>query len=287
MDLDRAPLPDGLVFINYRTGDEPVAAAAIHDGLARRFGAHRVFRDCVSMVAGQHYPSAVRAALEKAAVLVAVMGPRWLTLTEEGSPARLVDRDHDWVRVEIATAFRRGIPVVPILLMDTPESARPPAPADLPGDVRALATIQAFELSQRRFGADLDRLAQRLLQLAPTLAAPPSAVAPATGSAAPPAAVPADPFFDLVEAFLAVPAVREQQSRRVLLTLIRPEIAAAVPHHASDRLHVIALLRTCRQYADGLDQLITAARTLGMDVAYEQHLRNLTARFLSTSVDRI
>jgi len=294
MDVDRGALPGGLVFVNYRARDQPVAAAAIHGDLARRFGAGRVFRDCVSMQAGQHYPTEVRAALENAAVLVAVIGPRWLTLTEEHSPTRLIDRDRDWVRMEIADALRRGISVVPVLLKETPESAEPLAPEDLPGNIRALATLQAFELSQRRFGADLDRLAQRLLQLAPHLAVPPSAALVARDTsgarptnAAPPGAAPADAFFDLVEAFFAVPAVRDQHSRSVLLTMLRPELAAAVPHHATDRLHVIALLRTCLHYADGLDQLITAASRLGMSPADERHLRVLTDRFLSTNMDRI
>jgi TIR domain-containing protein len=178
MDADRgAPvyqgmpsMPHGCVFISYRAADQPLAAAAIHDALARRFGADRVFRDCASMGAGQHYPTAIRAALESATVLVAVVGPRWLTLIEPRTSGRPIDRGHDWVREEIACALRRGIPIIPVMLKDTPENAARLTPAELPEDIRQFAKLQTLEFSQRRFGEDLDRLAHRLLQLEPALA---------------------------------------------------------------------------------------------------------------------
>ena len=123
----------GGVFINYRTVDDPLGAALIHDRLALRFGDENVFRDCVSLTPGAHYPSSIRIALENAAVLVAVIGPRWLTLTDE-SAVRLIDREHDWVRQELALAFDTGIPVLPVLLKDTPANAIMPMMADLPGE---------------------------------------------------------------------------------------------------------------------------------------------------------
>jgi hypothetical protein len=43
----------GVVFVNYRAKDNPLGAAGIHDTLARRFGGDRVFRDSVSMAAGE------------------------------------------------------------------------------------------------------------------------------------------------------------------------------------------------------------------------------------------
>jgi len=283
MDLDRAPvhqgMPYGGVFINYRVADQPVAAAAIHDALTRRFGSDRVFRDCTSMLAGQHYPSAIRAALESATVLVAIVGPQWLTLTDPRTSARLIDRAHDWVRMEISSALCRRIPVIPVMLMDTPENAARLTPAQLPDDLRQFATLQAFEFSQRRFGADLDRLAHRLLQLEPALGRP--KVMTMIDGTDPP-----DAFFELVEAFLDVPCVRDEGNRRLLLGRIRPEIATVVPNYPSDRLHVIALLRTCRQYDGGLDNLIDAACALGMDARHAQYLRALVGRLLSSSMDR-
>jgi len=161
----RSPTPR--VFISYRSNDEPAAAAMLYTWLGAQFGKECVFRDYDSMQAGEHYPTAIRDALEHASILVAVIGPRWLTLTESCSGLRLIDRPDDWVRMEITTALRRQIPVVPVLLKDTPAGTTPPMPADLPADMRPLATVQAFNLRQRRLGEDSALLTERLAALAP------------------------------------------------------------------------------------------------------------------------
>jgi hypothetical protein len=70
-------------------------------------------------------------------------------------------------------------------------------------------------------------------------------------------------FSVLVEALLAVPCVRTVEGRRLLLELFpRREIANVVPHHAEDRLHVIALVRTCQRFTDGLDDLLDAIKMI-------------------------
>jgi hypothetical protein len=158
----------GVVFVNYRAKDNPLGAAGIHDMLARRFGSDRVFRDSVSMAAGEHYPTKLREGLERADVLVAVIGPRWNELTDEQGRL-LIQRDRDWVRWEIARAIERGIPIVPVLLLGTPEDATPPDLAILPASIRKLAEFQTFEVRQKRLGTDLDLLADRLVELVPSL----------------------------------------------------------------------------------------------------------------------
>jgi len=78
-----------------------------------------------------------------------------------------------------------------------------------------------------------------------------------------PPPVAADAFSALVEALLAVPCVRMAESRRLLLELFtRREIADVVPHHPEDRLHVIALARTCGRFTSGLADLLDAIRLL-------------------------
>jgi class 3 adenylate cyclase len=80
----------------------------------------------------------------------------------------------------------------------------------------------------------------------------------------PVAASPAVPDFPaLVEALLAVLSVRKAESRQLLLELFpRREIADLVPHHAEDRLHVIALARTCLRFDGGLQELLDTIRTI-------------------------
>src|SRR5262245_9547390 len=113
--------------------------------LTRRFGADRVFRDSVSMAAGDHYPTKLREGLEQADVLVAVIGPQWNELVDEQG-LLLIQRDRDWVRWEIARAIERGIPIVPVLLRDVPDDANPPDRAILPASIRKLADYQTFDI---------------------------------------------------------------------------------------------------------------------------------------------
>lgn len=65
-----------------------------------------------------------------------------------------------------------------------------------------------------------------------------------------------DAFGALVDALLAVPSVRDEAGRRLVLSRMRREIADAVPHHQRARLHVIELVRTCLDYDDGLSDLL-------------------------------
>ena len=115
------------VFINYRRKDVPAVAGVLYDHLVKRFGEDQVFRDCASMQAGEDYPTALREGLERATILIAVIGPKWLRLTDENG-VRLLDRPKDWVRQEIARALARGITVIPVLV----EGAERLPYADLP-----------------------------------------------------------------------------------------------------------------------------------------------------------
>ncbi len=144
------------IFVSYRRHDDAYAAAGIAAGLVARFGADGVFMDTRSMVAGTVYPKAIRKALGRCDVLVAVIGPAWLGLAN-GS-GRRIDDPADWVRIELRTAFERGIPVVPTLL----DGAVLPGVHDLPDDIRGLALSQFWHVRGTSFEADVDALAAQL-----------------------------------------------------------------------------------------------------------------------------
>jgi tetratricopeptide (TPR) repeat protein len=155
----------GGVFVNYRFADERFGAGAVYDGLVGRFGTQQVFRDCVSMQAGEHYPTELRQALEDADILVAVIGPTWLD-ARNGDGVRRLDLPNDWVRYEIRRALQRGIPIVPVLTAGTTS----PGPADLPDDITAVSRLQAHPVSHRQLTADVGALADRIAVLVPDLA---------------------------------------------------------------------------------------------------------------------
>lgn len=146
----------GGVFVNYRFDDERFGAGAVYDGLAERFGERQVFRDCVSMRAGEHYPTRLRQGLEDADILVSVIGPSW-------SATRL-EEPGDWVRYELRRALERGIPIIPVLT----DGTQPPH--DLPSDIAPVALFQAHQVNHQRLTSDVRALADRVAELVPELA---------------------------------------------------------------------------------------------------------------------
>lgn len=82
----------------------------------------------------------------------------------------------------------------------------------------------------------------------------------------PPAPEPSEKSGDalgaLVDALLAVPSLGDEPGRRLVLRMMRREIAQAVPHHQGARLHVIEIVRTCLDYDDGLGDLLRVLREL-------------------------
>ena len=115
-------------------------------------------------------------------MLLAVIGDRWLTVTDEHGGRRLDDSE-DFVRIEIEAALTRKVRIIPVLV----EGAVMPREEQLPASLSPLARRQALELSPARFSADTSRLLRALERaLAEARAAEvsaPSARAPAASEA--------------------------------------------------------------------------------------------------------
>lgn len=146
------------VFISYRRDDGAGYARAIAAELAQRFGSDRVFIDVDDITAGQGFAQAIQRAVGAASVLLVLIGRRWRG-EREGLPARL-DDPADFVRLEVAAGLRNGMRVIPLLL----DGASMPPAADLPDEIRSLAGLQALELGNTRFAADIDRLSAALFE---------------------------------------------------------------------------------------------------------------------------
>ena len=123
----------GKVFVNYRRDDSASNALNIAQYLEREFGARNVFLDIDRMRAGQDFPTVLKDKLSACKVMIAVIGPAWLTLTDEHGQRRLDDLE-DWVRLEIKYALERNIAIIPVLV----GGAVLPRKSDLPGDLRPL-----------------------------------------------------------------------------------------------------------------------------------------------------
>lgn len=151
------------IFINYRTKDAREAAPLLYDHLVRIFGRDQVFLDSAELPPGEPFDPELRRRLELSTVLLVLIGPDWLTLTDENGE-RLVDRQGDadspgdYVRWEIESFMSRKNPAIPILLDDTPFPLR----SELPASIRGLVGNQNLELHTRRHDRDLAEIVKVL-----------------------------------------------------------------------------------------------------------------------------
>lgn len=157
------------VFVSYRRDDSAGFARALHDALARRFGADAVFIDVDDIGGGEPFAEVIARSLRGAGVLLALIGRRWAG-ERAGAPARLFE-DGDFVRREIEIALARGLAVVPLLV----DGAAMPAAADLPPSIAALAALNALPLANADFAADVDRIVAAVQAHVAPAVPPPSA----------------------------------------------------------------------------------------------------------------
>lgn len=156
----------GGVFINYRGEDSHGYGALLYMELSRRFGRELVFLDSESIPAGADYVEQLLDRVRHCRVLLAVIGPRWLTASRPDGRRR-IDDPRDWIRRELAEAFAARVEVVPVLT----DGADMPIEADLPADIAALGRCQYRRLRHHDATADLDRIRADLVTVHPDLAA--------------------------------------------------------------------------------------------------------------------
>ncbi|MEZ5942531.1 MAG: tetratricopeptide repeat protein [Planctomycetaceae bacterium] len=151
-----------MIFINYRKSDTQGVVDHLAFRLKSQFGDEAVFKDDADLQGGERWPARLRDEISNRQVVLAVIGPDWLT-AEDQSGNRRLDNCDDWVRQELCLAFDLDRDVL-VLLVD---GAKVPSKQDLPDSaLRMLPEIQTLPLrTGRDFEADLERLAERLLQL--------------------------------------------------------------------------------------------------------------------------
>jgi len=141
------------IFISYRRDDSAGHTGRIHDRLLEYYGADDLFIDVDTIEPGLDFVQVVQEAVNACDRLIAVIGREWLEIAGAGG-ARRLDDAQDLVRVEIATALDRGIPVIPVLV----QGAGVPTTDDLPDVLKRLGTLNALEISDTRFHSDMSRL---------------------------------------------------------------------------------------------------------------------------------
>jgi hypothetical protein len=145
------------VFLSYRRDDSAAYAGRIVDRLQRAFGRNLLFMDVDNVPLGVNFAKVVHDEVAKCDVLLVVIGHNWLSAQDDRGKRRLHNPD-DFVRIEIATALRRNIRVIPILL----DGATVPKANELPEELKELALRNGLDVRHTSFHNDMNRLIRSL-----------------------------------------------------------------------------------------------------------------------------
>jgi formylglycine-generating enzyme required for sulfatase activity len=140
------------IFVSYRRDDSSGHAGRLFDRLVEHFGKDRIFMDIDTIEPGEDFVTVIENAVGSCEILIAVIGRHWLS-GAVGTTGRL-DNPNDFVRVEIATALRRDIRVIPVLV----QRASMPKLQELPDELAKLSRRNAVELTDLRWQTDVDQL---------------------------------------------------------------------------------------------------------------------------------
>jgi TIR domain len=145
------------IFISYRREDAEGQAGRLFDDLARHFGEDTVFMDVAGIEPGRDFRRVIDEHVASCDVLLAMIGKTWIDAADESGRRRLED-PMDFVRLETASALKRDIPVVPVLV----HGAHMPRADQLPADLAELAYRNGVELTHARWDSDVQVLIKAL-----------------------------------------------------------------------------------------------------------------------------
>jgi hypothetical protein len=149
------------ILISYRREDSADVAGRIYDRLIQQFGQEAVFKDVDSIPFGVDFRIHLDAQVAKCEVFLAVIGRDWMKKRGSKGKSRLEDPG-DFVRIEIESALKRQIPVIPVLVSG---ASIPPAER-LPASLQDLPYRNGIPVRpDPDFHRDMDRLIDQLKKL--------------------------------------------------------------------------------------------------------------------------
>jgi len=147
----------GNIFISYRREDSAGHTGRLFDRLREHFGKDRVFIDIAGIEPGVDFVEAIEKAVGSCDAFVVVIGKQWLNVTDADGRRRL-DNPEDFIRLELASALRRNIRIIPVLV----QGAAAPGGKNLPEDLKKLSRLQAHEITDNRWDYDVGKLIEIL-----------------------------------------------------------------------------------------------------------------------------
>ena len=140
-------------FISYRRQETEGQAQSLCLRLKIRFSNEQIFMDVDDIKPTQDFVEVLKNNLKSCAVLIVLIGKNWTKLTDSSGNRRL-DNPEDFVRIEVATALERGIPVLPVLV----GGAEMPLSSELPENLKALARRQAVIMSGATYEYGMEKV---------------------------------------------------------------------------------------------------------------------------------
>jgi len=148
------------IFICYRREDTAGHAGRLFDHLCEHFGKEHVFMDVAGIEPGVDFVESIETAVSSCEVLIVVIGKNWLECADTAGKRRLEDQN-DFIRLETATALRRNIRVIPLLV----QGAAMPPQDRLPEELKKLSTRQSIEISDNRWNSDVNQFVETLTKV--------------------------------------------------------------------------------------------------------------------------
>ena len=134
-----------MIFISYRRKESVLHTLLLYERLQRQF-AGQVFMDQQELEPGENFRVKIESQLQGCRAMLAVIGPNWSKAKDLHGLTRL-HNSNDWVRLEVSTALKRGIKVIPVLI----DGAQMPEYSDIPLDLHPLLDVQALNLDHERY----------------------------------------------------------------------------------------------------------------------------------------
>jgi hypothetical protein len=206
--------------------------------------------DVAAIEPGQDFRKAIDKSVANCSVLLALIGQEWLH-TKDASGRRRLDEEADFVRLELALALQRDIPVIPVLV----RGAKMPLADHLPEDLKELAFRNAVELTHARWKSDVAVLIRALRPYMEPVTS--DAIAATEASQPETTAVAAASSLHPVASTAAASALDEELTKRIgkeLATYIGPIAAMiakrAAKQHASIEPFCVAIAEEIENEAD-------------------------------------
>src|SRR5262245_47505078 len=149
------------IIISYRRSDSAAIAGRIRDRLGEYYGADAVFMDIDSIPFGIDFRQQIQEVVTKNDIMLALIGPKWMG-AKKGGRFRIGGDKDDPVRIEIETALKQRMPLIPVLV----GGASMPKSSALPESLQKLCFLNAAEVDDGRdFHQHLDRLIRAMDRL--------------------------------------------------------------------------------------------------------------------------